>query len=181
MDCKNCNLPDSNGEHECTRCGFPLLGTEAAQSKFLASIVMKEGEVKDAVNKLNAARVVLGILAFFHLTIGFIMVYKQVLGIAQVFYLVIGAFFVGCIFLSYKKPIIALGLPLGLIILNYIILGYISLPLLYSGWIWKGLILALLGAGFVYARRSKKILKQNSYLASKYSKVKLNDAIDSNL
>ena len=167
ITCKNCKTEINEDEQICKICKYPVQGTEKEQASFFAKQVMQKSSVKQSIDRLKKSRIILFVLGAFYVIVPFTPLLKTNKSFVMIIMIVLGVIFIGFGFLSFKKPKIALLIPLILIILYYLILLFINPVLLYKGILWKMIIFLGLGYGYLSARKSDKILKENKYLASK--------------
>lgn len=172
--CKNCKTEISDESPVCDFCNYPIKGTDKEQASFIAKQVMQKSDVEESIERLKKSRIILFIIGAFYLIVPFTPFMITDSSFALIFSIILGLVFVGFAFLTYKKPLIAIGIPLGLTVLYYIILLLINPIYLWTGILWKIIVLMGLGYGFFSVRKSTRILKKNKYLAwvLGYSRVK---------
>ena len=161
LSCLHCSSPVGIDEIFCSNCGYPQNGSEEQQSKFYRKIDAKARLLKiveKEVKKAKTTLVILGVLnAIAGIVYGFIS--EDVLSLAVSSILAIIYF--GLAIWSDKEPFSAIltGLIIyGSLILIQAVLEPISI---FSGIIWKILIIALLVKGMksgLEARRVKSEL-----------------------
>ncbi len=166
IQCKNCKTEITEDMKTCSVCNYPIKGSEKEQVSFIAKQVIQKSAVKDAIGHLKKSRITLFILGAFYLIAPFTTLIGSKIVIIYLFSFILGLTFIGFAFLTYKKPLIAIGIPLGITIFYYFILLLINPIYLWMGFLWKILTLMGLGYGFFSVRKSNKILKKNKYLAS---------------
>lgn len=167
IKCKICNTEVSDELAICTVCNYPIKGTEKEQASYVAKQVIQKSEVEQSVDRLKKSRIILFALGAFYIIVPFTPLMKTNSSFTMIFSIVLGVIFLGFGFLTFKKPKIALLIPLILTVLYYFILFLISPILLFKGVLWKMIVLLGLGYGYFSVRKSDKILKENKYLASK--------------
>jgi hypothetical protein len=113
-------------------------------------------------------------LGVFYFIVPFTPLMKTNSSVIMIICIVLGVMFVGFGFFSFKRPKIALIIPLSLVVLYYLILLIINPFYLWTGVLWKMIVLMGLSYGYFSVRKSDKILKENEYLASVlgYSKMR---------
>lgn len=166
VQCKNCKTEAEHGTPICTICNYPIQGTKEEQASYIANQVVQKSDVKESIEKLKTSRIILFIIGGFYILIPLTPIMKTNSSIDLTFNILLGLVFIGFGLLTYKKPIIAIGVPLGLIVFYYLILLFIDPIYVWNGILWKIIILVGLGYGFFSVRKSNKILKENKYLAS---------------
>lgn len=166
ISCKICNTENSEGTSICTVCSYPLKGTEQEQAAYVAKQVTQKSDVMESIGRLKTSRAILFALGAFYIIIPFTPFYGSNSFVAIAISAILGLIFIGFGFLTFKKPKIALLIPLSLTIFYYVILLLISPMLLWVGILWKMIVLMGLGYGYISVRKSQRILKENTYLAS---------------
>jgi RNA polymerase subunit RPABC4/transcription elongation factor Spt4 len=164
--CKNCKTDTPAEIPVCTVCNYPIIGTEKEQAYFIAMQVIQKSDVEESIERLKKSRMVLFAIGAFYIVVPFTPLMKTELSMATMFSIILGLVFVGFAFLTYKKPVMALGIPLGITVLYYLILLLVNPMYFWTGILWKLLVLMGLGYGFFSVKKSKKILRENTYLAS---------------
>ena len=163
--CKNCKTEYKPEQTNCVTCRYPLGGSEDEQAVFVANQVLQKSYVSGSIERLKKARNILFVLGGFHAVFAFVPAFNPSIidtGLNLFFGILFGSFG----FLTYRNPKIALLVPLIFMSCYYLILIMFEPLLLFSGIIWKILILTGLGYGYFSVRKSDKILKENEYLAS---------------
>lgn len=157
-------MPDETAV--CTVCNYPIKGTEKEQATFIAKQVIQKSDVEESVERLKKSRTILFVIAAFYIIVPFTPLMNTTSNFDLIFSIVLGLIFLGFAFLTYKKPLIALGIPLAITVVYYLALLLINPIYLWSGILWKVIILVGLSYGFFSVKKSNKILKENTYLAS---------------
>jgi len=137
----------------------------------LVCICFQESDVIESVGRLKKARKLLFIIAgylFISSIIAFVIkgftIITVLLAIVQS---ILGIVFCTFAFLTYKRPKLALLMPLVLMSTYYFILLIISPSAFFlGGLIWRIVIMSGLIIGYVSVRKSDNILKKNKYIAS---------------
>ncbi len=174
IQCKNCKTESADEIVSCSTCSYPIQGTGQEQASFTARQVIQKSDVEESIGRLKNARLILFGVAAFYIIGPFTPLMPGSSSIAFTITIVLGFIFVGFGLLTYKRPVLALGIPLGLIIFYYLFLLLIAPMLLFSGILWKTIIVMGLGYGLISVKKSNRILKKNPYLATflGYGKVK---------
>ncbi len=165
-ECKNCKGEVSDINSTCGRCKYPLKGTEQEQAAFIAKQVMQKSNVEWSIKSLGNSQKVLFGLAVFYAIVPNLTILNDGVTLALIFNLFNAAIFAGFGFLVFKKPKLALGVPLIIVSAYYVLLISIDPMLFMNGSIWKMIVLIGLTYGLVNVFKSDKILKENPYLAS---------------
>lgn len=124
--------------------------------------LLKEKEVKTETTKtINKGRNVLFFIGAFYILMGvyegfFMMDYDLIYGIVDWF---IGAVFIGMGAFSYKKTSLALMIGLGFYILLIILFAAVDATTIFSGILWKVIIISSLFYGIKTAREEEKLVK----------------------
>ena len=166
IECKNCKTETAEEIVTCNICSYPIQGNGQEQASFTAKQVVQKSDVEESIGRLKNARLILFGVAAFYIIGPFTPLMNSASSIALTITVILGFIFVGFGLLTYKMPVMALSIPLGLIIFYYLILLLIAPMLLFSGILWKMIIIMGLGYGLISVRKSNRILKENKYLAS---------------
>ena len=166
IQCKNCKTEATDDIAICAVCNYPIKGNEKEQASFIAKQIIQKSDVTESVERLKKSRMILFAIGAFYLIVPFTPLMNTNSSFALIFSIVLGLIFIGFAFYTYKKPLIAIGVPLGLTALYYLTLLLINPMYLWTGILWKMIVLMGLGYGFFSVRKSNKILKENRYLAS---------------
>lgn len=149
----------------CSVCRYPILGSEQQQATFIAKQITEKSDVEESMTRLQTARKILFGVAAFSLISPFTPLMPDN-PMMRALLLFTGLLFIGFALLTHRKPLMALGIPLGVTLVYNLLLLLISPTLFLSGLIWKMLIILGLGFGFISVRKSNIILMKNPYLAS---------------
>ncbi len=164
-ECKNCKTEVLNDSPVCEICNYPIAGSESEQAEFIAKQVIQKSDVKESIERLKKARLLLFILGAFYV-IGSLIPIINKGALSIVIGVIIGLMFIGFGLLTFKRPKQALLIPLVIIVTYYIILLLVMPEYLWRGVLWKIIVLTGLSYGYFGVRKSDKILKENKYLAS---------------
>lgn len=165
-ECKICKSEIKEETAICKVCNYPLQGTDKEKASYVAKQVMQKSDVKESIKILKKSRMILFAIGAFYCIVPFIQLFETAISNIQIISLALGLIFIGFAFLTYKMPLIALAIPLSLVLIYYITLLLTNPMYLWSGIIWKLIILMGLGYGFISVIKANKILKENKYLAS---------------
>ena len=165
-ECKVCKTEVNKEQEICSICKYPLKGTDQEQASYLAKQVIQKSDVEESIERLKKSRNILFAVGAFYIIVPFTPLISAPSTFATIFSIVLGVIFVGFGLLTFKKPLLALVLPLSLTSLYYLILLLINPLYLWTGILWKMIVLLGLGYGYFSVRKSNKILKENPYLAS---------------
>lgn len=176
--CKFCNINVSETDVKCGNCQYPLLGSEREQAVFVAQQVMQKSHVSDSGKQTRNARIILFVLGGFELTASLFLFANPDEFIVAILSSIFGLLFIGFGFLTYKRPAIALLIPLILLSLYYTFLVIFSPSAFLQGVLWKFVILTALIYAYAIVARAEKILKKNEYLANEMKSKKRNEMLD---
>lgn len=165
-ECKICKTEINDESAFCKICKYPLKGTEQEQASYISKQVMQKSDVEESIERLKKSRNILFAVGAFYIVAQFTPLMSTPSTFEMIFSLLLGMLFVGFGFLTFKKPKLALVIPLSLTILYYIVLLLINPLYLWTGILWKMIVLLGLGYGYISVKKSDKILKENEYLAS---------------
>jgi len=154
--CSLCETSLATDQIFCTGCGYPENGTESEQSKFHANRAINKSKTKEADKRIKSARntlfVIAGISFLYGVVLFFTLGDSSVLisaGILAIIYLILG-------FWSQQKPLMALVLALLVYLTTITINAIVEPTSLFSGIIWKVVIIAFLGKGINSALHLRK-------------------------
>lgn len=171
--CKNCGTSVSENDKKCDVCRYPLAGTSEEKAKFIARQVMEKSHVQESLNKLRKARNILYGVAAVYLFATIFYYFSDLGSFVVSLSAILCIAFVGFALLTFKRPKIALLIPLILASTYYLVLFMVDPLLLWRGILWKMIVLLGVGYGYAAVLKSDKILRANPYLASVlgYSKI----------
>jgi Ca2+/Na+ antiporter len=165
-ECKICKTAINDELTVCNVCKYPLKGTNQEQASYVANHVIQKSDVEESIERLKKSRNILFAVGAFYIVVPFTPLMNAPSTFAMIISIVLGCIFVGFGFLTFKNPKMALIIPLSLTVLYYLILLIINPLYLWTGILWKMIILLGLGYGYFSVKKSDKILKENKYLAS---------------
>lgn len=165
-ECKYCKSETNEEITICEICNYPIKGNEKEQASFIAKQVVQKSDVEESIERLKKSRMILFLLGAFNIIAPFTPLVKNPTSFQYIFSITLGVILIGFGFLTFKKPKIALLIPLSLFVVYYLLLFLINPIYLFSGMLWKMIIIMGLGYGYFSVRKSDEILKENKYLAS---------------
>ena len=177
VNCRICKTDGLDLDSFCEVCGYPLKGSEKEQAVFGARFIIQKGDIADSIELLKKARILLFGLGALHLfTLYFLhfSLNSLLLSLTFIITLFLGVFFLGCAFLSFSKPKIALLIPLLVVSIYYLLLLILDPYDFWTGILWKMIIFVVLAYGYFSVRKADKILKENKYIADILAEEKLN-------
>ncbi len=163
--CRICKTDGEESDITCKVCNYPLKGTKKEQAVFGAKFIIQKGDIKDSFEYLKKARILLFVLGAMLIIVPLIPFFSPHNNIVLIINIIIGLFFIGCGVLSIKKPKIGLLIPLITVMSYYLLLLIISPYDLWTGILWKAIILITLSYGYFSVRKADKILKKYKYIA----------------
>ncbi|MGB0522663.1 MAG: hypothetical protein ACPGJS_06870 [Flammeovirgaceae bacterium] len=168
VTCNNCKREARDEEQICEVCNYPIQGTDKEKAVFIAKQVTQKSDVQEAIQRVKTSRIILFVIGAFYLVMPFISAANRSSNFVLGINIFLGLLFLGFGFLSLKKPKIALLIPLILIVMYYLLLLFIDPYYLWTGVLWKVIILVGIGYGYFSVSKADKILKNNPYLASTF-------------
>jgi hypothetical protein len=154
--CPTCKTNYDVQPQICAKCGFPFMGTEKEKSIFIGQQIIKKDDLVSAKERIKIARIILCIIGGISIVNGF----SSSSGVA----VIVGLIFIGFCFLTNKKPLISILIPLIVLLLGYTVQTIISLDLLFRGLLWKIVFLTVLVSTLVSIIRAEKIRKKSEFL-----------------
>ena len=170
VTCKICKTKVDENLAICNICDYPLQGTEKEKATYVANQIIQKSQVEESIKNLKKSRIILFLMGVYFFLLPFVMqlLYKayktDIMNIS--IHMFLGIMFIGFGFLTYKKPKIALLIPLSITTIYYLVLLFINPFYIWQGVLWKIIIVMGLGYGYFSVRKSDRILKENAYLAS---------------
>lgn len=164
--CKNCQSETTINEVNCMICNYPIKGTAQEQASFISTQILQKSDVEESLARLKKARTILWILGAFYIIVPFTPFFISSNGFDIGLNVIIGVLFAGFGFLTFKQPTTALLIPLILTTIYYVMLLALDPAMFVQGLVWKVIVVAGLGYGYISVKKSNKILKENPYLAS---------------
>lgn len=163
--CRICKTDGDDLDAFCKVCNYPLKGTKQEQASFGAKFIIQKGDIKDSFEYLKKARILLFILGAIMIIMPLLPFFYSPNKIVLIINIVIGLFFIGCGVLSIKKPKMGLLIPLITVMSYYLLLLIFSPYDLWTGILWKTIIVVILSYGYFSVRKADKILKKYKYIA----------------
>jgi hypothetical protein len=157
--CYFCDNKELIAENKfCPHCGFPQLGTQAEQKRFIWNVRNKSKLLKQHKDSVKRGQIILFILGGLDIIIGIItgLFIKDDLFVL-ISNLIIGAIFISLGFWANKKPFPALLSGLIVYITLLVINGIIDWQSIFNGLVIKILIIAAFFYGFRSINESKNI------------------------
>lgn len=175
--CYLCNNKGLNDVDKfCPHCGFPQLGTQAEQKRFVWNVRNKSKLLKQHKDSIKRAQIILFILGGLDIIIGIatglIVNIDMFLLISN---LIIGGIFIGLGFWANKKPFPALLSSLIIYITLLTLNGIIDWQTIVQGLIWKIIIIGAFFYGFKSINESKNISAELDLIKKAQNQAKQND------
>jgi hypothetical protein len=161
--CKACSVKASEDDIFCTHCGYPLKGTHQEQRNFLSEREAKfidlgaaQKQINRAANSLFVVGAITAVAGLVYYAISKDPDTKNSLLIINI---ILGAIYVGLGFWCKSKPLAAIISGASLYVLT-IILNAIANPLtIFSGIIFKIVIISFFARGIKSVLESEKLSK----------------------
>ncbi len=149
----------------CAECGFPFKGTEQQKSAFIGQQILKKGTVSDTKDKIKRARIILWVIGGLNIIFS-LLAYngsqqQKDLIIASA---ILGLIFVAFGFLTYRKPFIAMLIPLLLLLLFYTYDAIQDPASIFMGILWKVIFITGLVYGLIGVIKAQRIRGESAYL-----------------
>lgn len=160
--CENCKAENAPTVKFCTRCGFPINGTEEEKKIFYGRLKVKQISLEECQDKIRSARNTLYVLAGLMVLGGIAMYFldKAQGLVLLVTYLILAAIFVGLGFWSLKKPFAAIISALVIYLTLQLIGAFADPKSLYQGIIIKVFVIIFLFKGLKSAKDAEALQKE---------------------
>lgn len=158
--CGSCSKPIQKHIKFCIECGFPQGGTEEEKAKFHANKVMKQNKHFEADKKVKSARTTLYIVGAATGLLGLVSLFGKQDTPLFITNLILASIYIMLGLWSTKKPLAALLSALLLYITILVFNALVEPSSIFSGIIWKVLILVYLGKGLYSAKAAQKMLEE---------------------
>ncbi len=156
--CQHCRSTGlSENDKYCSNCGFPQRGDDHEKKKFLSLLQVKKRWLDEHRRSINKARNILYILAGFYILFGIgYHIFKKDLPV------LISCFMIGVVYLGLalwcrKNPFAAIVSGICVYAVTIVISAIDNPVNLFSGFIWKILIISGLIYGYKGAREAKQL------------------------
>jgi ribosomal protein L37E len=167
ITCPTCKEKFDIQPDQCPHCGYPFTGTQQEQSVFIGQQILKKGKLSDTKDRINRARNIIWIIGALNIIAPFVAyTHNPLQGMYIVSGIVLGLVFIGCGFLSYKKPLAAILVPMVLLLFSYTVNAIVDPFTLIQGILWKVLFITALSYALVNILQSNKIKKESNFLKS---------------
>lgn len=162
--CPHCGTEVASVAVICEFCKYPIAGTEREKAIFIGQQTLNISKVSSAAQVISRTQIILYVVVAFKVLSAF-LVYTNFKGIPGTtfyiaIYLVIGAILGVFSYLLPKKPTELIIASLAVILGYYLLLYLINPILLYSGILWKFVILMALLYALYTVVESQKIKKK---------------------
>ncbi|WP_316803305.1 hypothetical protein [Pedobacter nototheniae] len=162
--CNCCYKPYSAADSFCFNCGFPLHGTEQEQKNFVSLRSVKEIELQESGGKIDSARKSLywigGLIAFWTVIAYFMNAESEDAFPMLITNIILVGAFLGLAVWSKTKPAAALISGLSLFILVQILNAVVSPVSIFSGIIFKIIVIGYLIKGIKAVLEVDKLKKE---------------------
>ena len=157
--CPNCYSEFEIQPAEC-KCGYPFNGNEMDKYKFMSTRIKKEEILQEGINSASYSRNILFLIGGINLLISLISAFSAEDNSYYLLTMIYSAILVGLGFYSYKEPFFALLLGFLVMILIYIVIGFIDPAKILSGLILKIVFVSGFIYGLVKIKQSENIQKK---------------------
>jgi hypothetical protein len=142
----------------CSVCSFPFTATDTEKSKFIGQYIFRKGVIKDTDTTIKRVRILLWSIGIFNIVFPYIAFSNDPdLNYIASLYIIWGVIFIGFGFLTYKKPLISVLIPLIIPILFNVYIAIVE-PLLIFRWkIWRSAIIGVLLYSLISIIKAEKI------------------------
>ncbi|WP_299223061.1 zinc-ribbon domain-containing protein [uncultured Aquimarina sp.] len=154
--CSQCSTEITSETKFCTHCGFPENGDEKEKAVFHAKKAMKKNQTIDDHKKINSARNTLYWIAGINLVFGFIYFFTSQDVASLIVQIIVGAIYLVLAYWSQKKPFAAILSGLLFYLTMIAILAIAEPATIFSGIIFKVIIIAFLVKGVYSASQNSK-------------------------
>ncbi|HEY3404083.1 MAG TPA: hypothetical protein VGK59_11885 [Ohtaekwangia sp.] len=161
--CDNCNAQVST-EKFCTRCGFPVNGTEDEKTQYKGKVMNTRLSLKEAQDKIDKAKLIIYVLA------GFTFIFGLVAGLVNddmptmVVNMVICVLYIILAFWASTNPFGAILTCFIIYITLQIVNAIVEPSTLISGILWKVIFIGAFVKGIQSASEAQKLMKEmNQY------------------
>ena len=162
--CPSCGTNYQELPDKCEYCKYPFSGSDTEKSMFVAHKIMNAGRIDKTQSSLKRSRIILFVVAAVYLMFGLLSFPDMLELIANLF---LGFIFLIFAIIIKKAPLVSVIVPLTLVI-GFNILSFLIHPaLIFSGLLWKVLIIGSLSYSLYGIILSEKIKGESKYLASK--------------
>ena len=147
LKCTHClkTIPEEN--KFCEHCGYPQNGTVSEKSKFHSERILSNSKSKEAPRLIRKARNTLFFISGIAFLVGIYYHFAQDDTATFISSTILAGAYLILAFWSQKKPLVSLVLALLLFLTNIVINGIIDTSTIYSGILFKGIIIFFLAKG----------------------------------
>lgn len=158
------NCPNCKQEVEldafCAYCGFPIQGTEKEQNNFYYRVELKKDILKESTKKVKNVVTMLYIIAGLHIVIGLFYLTDENLFTDSVLNFIAAILFLACSVWVKKQALIGVLAAFALWILLQLSVVLIDPAMIFSGILWKIIIISVFIKGISSARDYIKFKEQ---------------------
>ena len=156
--CPNCYSEFEIQPEKC-ECGYPFNGDDMDKYKFMSTRIKKEKIIQEGINSASYSRNILFIIGGLNLLISLIFAFSSEDNSYYLITMIYSSILIGLGFYSYKEPFFALLLGFLVMILIYVVIGFIDPAKLLSGLILKIVFVSGFIYGLVKIKQSENIDK----------------------
>ncbi len=158
--CQCCKQKVTYTDSFCQNCGFPLKGTQEEQGKFIGQYITRKGEKEEWKNQVKNAKITLLVLAGLTILFGLIALNTNTEGEGVVdflIYAIIAGIYGFLAWWSDKNPFGAVLTGLIVYVALNILTAIVDPLTIFSGVIWKVLIISYLIKGVAGAAKVRNV------------------------
>ncbi|MDY8136864.1 zinc ribbon domain-containing protein [Aquimarina sp. 2201CG5-10] len=156
VSCSQCSTEMTLETKFCTNCGYPQNGNEKEKAVFHANRVMKNSQIKDDEKRIKSARNTLYWMAGLSFAFGLILFFRTQDTIELIVQTIVSGIYLLLAYWSQQKPFAAILSGLLLYLTIIAILAIVDPFTIFSGIIFKVIIIAFLVKGVYSASQNNK-------------------------
>lgn len=164
--CLNCGATVSETDKFCTKCGFPVKGTEEEQGAYRYKIEHRKKLLKDANQKIRRARTTLYIMAGLCFLAGLFFSFSDNI-LDGVVYLILALFYLIMVAWSNRQPFAAMPTSLIVFITIQLLSAIVDPVYLFKGIIIKVVIVIAFVRGVQSAKDAQRLNEELSQFNAK--------------
>lgn len=159
-ECDRCGAEVKMSEKYCTKCGHPQHASDEEIDAYYDRIKEKEDALYYAKKEIDSASTTLFVVGGIVVLFGIIVSIMKSDGIGAIMSVLIGLIYVGLGFYTDKKPLIAVLSGLILYITLQVVAAFVNPASIFSGIIFKVIIIGALIRGVNNARKAEALRKE---------------------
>ncbi|WP_375579878.1 zinc ribbon domain-containing protein [Marivirga tractuosa] len=156
IQCSKCKTTLSQEDIFCPNCGYPENGGQEEKDKFDYRIKLKMNVLKDAKKKLKNVKILLWVLAAFHLLAGLFYLTQELTFYDGIGTLIASIIFIACVFWVKNQPLTGIMAAFVFWILLQLSVVFVDPSLLFHGIILKIIFIGIFVKGISSAKDYKE-------------------------